>query len=537
MSTSSRTAELSASGMAPLRHRTFAVLWVATVLGNTGTFMRDVASGWLMTDLSASPAAIAMIQVAGTLPIFLLAIPAGVLADILDRRKYLLGIQLLLGSVSATLALLSLAGLLTVSSLIALTFVGGIGAALMAPTWQSIVPDIVPRSELRGAVALNSLGVNISRSIGPAAGGLMLAAFGAAATYGLDVASYVIVIAALLWWRAPARKTSALSETFVGGFRAGIRYARASRDLHRVMLRAFMYFGFASCMWALLPLIAKDLLQGSASFYGFLLGAVGLGAILGALALPQLRARLDSDRLLLLAAILSASMMAGIALVPPRGLSFAYMVLLGAAWIVALTTLNATTQSILPNWVRGRGLAVYLMVFNGAMALGSLAWGLIAQQLGLTLTLLVSAGGLLMSAVLMLRYRLPPADLDLMPSNHWPEPLVSPATAPEHRSVMVLVHYRIRSEDRSAFLSLLERLSEERRRDGAHAWGATEDAADPTHIVEWFLLASWVEHLRQHARVTHADADVQAQLRAYHTLDEPPIVEHLLAVTADSHSR
>ncbi|HEY6641520.1 MFS transporter [Povalibacter sp.] len=531
---SSRTAALPASSMAPLRHKTFAVLWLATVLGNTGTFIRDVASGWLMTDLSASPAAIAMIQVAGTLPIFLFAIPAGVLADILDRRKYLILIQLLLGCVSGTLMMLSLTGLLTVSTLIALTFVGGIGAALMSPTWQSIVPDLVPRGELRSAVALNSLGVNISRSIGPATGGLVLATFGAAATYCLDVLSYVVVIAVLVWWRAPARKVTELSETFVGGFRAGIRYARANRELHRMMFRALMYFGFASCVWALLPLITRELLNGSAGFYGVLLGAVGLGAILGAFVLPRLRSRFDNDKILLLAALLTAAMMAGIALAPPRVLSFMCLVLLGAAWIAALTTLNATTQSILPNWVRGRGLAVYLTVFNGALAAGSLVWGLVAQQLGLTLTLLLSAGGLTITALWVLRYRLPSMDSDLLPSNHWPEPLVSSSSAHERGSVMVLVHYRIRTEDRSAFLDLLGRLSAERRRDGAHAWGVTEDAADPAHIVEWFLIASWTEHLRQHARVTRADADLQEQLRAYHTLSDPPVVEHLLGLTVGS---
>lgn len=528
---SSRTAAQPASSVAPLRNRTFAVLWIATVLGNTGSFMRDVASGWLMTDLSASPAAIAMIQVAGTLPIFLFAIPAGVLADILDRRKFLLGIQLLLGFVSGTLMLLSFMGWLTVGSLIALTFVGGIGTALMSPTWQSIVPDLVPRNELRSAVALNSLGVNVARSIGPAAGGFMLATFGAAATYGLDVVSYVIVIAALVWWRAPIRQITALSETFAGGFRAGIRYARASRDLHRMMFRALMYFGFASCVWALLPLIARELLAGSAGLYGLLLGAVGVGAILGAFVLPQLRSRLDNDKVLLLAALLTAAIMAGIAFAPPRLLSLLCMVLLGAAWIAALTTLSATTQAILPNWVRGRGLAVYLTVFNGAAAAGSLSWGLVAQQLGLEPTLFLSAGGLAIAAVWALRYRLPSMELDLMPSNHWPEPLVHAASPHERGPAMVLVHYRIRAEDRAAFLDLLGQLSEERRRDGAHAWGVTEDAADAAHLVEWFVLASWAEHLRQHTRVTRADAELQERLRAYHISSDPPVVEHLLGLT------
>lgn len=303
-------AKASGSGFAPLRHATFAVLWAATILGNTGSFMRDVASSWLVTDLSPSPAAVSLIQVAGTLPIFLLAIPAGVLSDILDRRRFLIAVQLGLASVSAALMLLSHTGLLTVSSLVLLTFLGGIGAALMGPTWQSIVPELVPKPELKNAVALNSLGINIARSIGPALGGILLASFGAALTYGADVLSYAFVITALLWWKRPPAADDALSEHFMGAFRAGLRYARASRALHIVLLRAIVFFALSSAVWALLPLVARNLLNGDAGFYGILLGAVGAGAIMGALTLPQLRRHTDSDGLILGASVLAALVMA-----------------------------------------------------------------------------------------------------------------------------------------------------------------------------------------------------------------------------------
>ncbi|WGD32175.1 MFS transporter [Ancylobacter sp. WKF20] len=520
----------SPGSFAPLRRPVFAVLWAATVLGNTGTFMRDVASAWLVTDLSASPTAVAAVQAAGMLPIFLLAIPAGVLSDILDRRKFLIFIQILLGAVSATLMVLSASGLVTVSALIMLTFVGGIGAALMGPTWQSIVPELVPRGELKSAVALNSLGINIARSIGPAVGGLLLAAFGAAVTYGADVASYFIVVSALLWWKRPAATQDELSERFGGAFRAGLRYARSSRELHVVLLRAAVFFAFASAVWALLPLVTREILQGDAAFYGILLGSVGVGAIIGALLLPRLRDRLSADGLMLAAAIATAGASAALAAGPPKALALVILMVMGAAWIVALTTLNATAQAILPNWVRGRALAVYLTVFNGAMAGGSLGWGFIAQELGLAGTLLVSAAGLTLTGLIVHRIGLPKGEADLAPSNHWPEPILAEPVPGDRGPVLVQIEYRIDSEDRSTFLTSLRRLADARRRDGAYSWGVMEDAADPTLVTEWFMVESWAEHLRQHHRVSHADADVQAAIHAFHRDAGKPVVRHLIAI-------
>ncbi|MDG2524232.1 MFS transporter [Stenotrophomonas sp. HITSZ_GD] len=521
----------SEGAFAPLRQRLFAVLWLATVVGNTGSFVRDVASSWLITGLSPSPLAVALVQAAATLPVFLLAIPAGVLADILDRRKFLLGIQLILAAVSTALMLLSAAHLLSIEALILLTFLGGIGTALMGPTWLAIVPELVSRQELRTAVALNSLGFNIARAIGPAFGGVLLAAFGAAITYGTDVISYVFVIAALLWWKRPKAEQDPLGERFLGAFRAGLRYVRSSREMHVVLLRAFLFFAMASALWALLPLVARQLLGGGAGFYGLLLGAIGLGAIGGALLLPKLRQRLDADGLLLCAALATAAVMAALALAPPRWLAVVLLLLLGAAWIAALTTLNGVAQAILPNWVRGRSLAVYLTVFNGAMTFGSLAWGALASGIGVAWTLLSAAGLLAVVALAAWRIRLPKGDADLLPSHHWPEPLMATSIEQDRGPVLVQIEYRIEPAQRSAFLARLARLSSERRRDGAYAWGVTEDAADATRIVEWFMVESWQEHLRQHRRVSRADADLQAELLQFHHDDAPPQVRHLLAIT------
>jgi len=530
-SRSSTTAASPAGGtFAPLAQSTFAVLWAATILGNIGSFMRDVASAWLATDLSSSPAAVATIQAAATLPVFLLAIPAGVLSDILDRRRFLIVIQFGMAAVSGTLMLLALKQALTIEILIAMAFAGGIGAAMMGPTWQSIVPELVPMQELKRAVALNALGVNIARAIGPAAGGLLLAAFGAATTYGLDLLSYIFVIAALLWWKRPERATDPLREHFFGAFRAGLRFTRAHSQLHVVLARAAVHFAFGSSIWALLPLVAKQLLHGGASLYGVLLGGVGAGAILGALIMPKLQRRLDADGMVLLSALVTAGVMAVLSVAPPVWIALPLLLLLGAAWISALTTLGGVAQAILPNWVRGRALAVYQMVFNGAMAGGSLLWGFVAQETGTPNALLIAAAGLVVAALLLHRLRLPQGEEDLVPARHWPQPEMVGEIAQDRGPVMILIEYCVTAADRDAFLRAVHKLSDERLRDGAFNWGVMEDPADPELLTEWFLVESWAEHMRQHERVHHADADLQRDVTRYHTGATPPRVRHLLGV-------
>lgn len=534
---SAQSVSASAGSFAPLRQTFFAVLWIATIIGNTGSFIRDVASAWIMTDLSSSPAAVALVQAAATLPIFLLAIPAGVLSDILDRRKFLIAIQFLLASVSICLMLLSLAGLQSATSLVTLTFLGGIGAALMGPTWQAIVPELVEKKDLKNAVALNSLGINIARAVGPALGGLILASLGAAFTYGVDVITYVFVISALLWWRRPVATQDVLAERFPGAFRAGLRYARASRELHVVLVRAFVFFALASSVWALLPLVARSLLGGGAGFYGILLGAVGLGAIAGAIIMPKLREHLSADGLLLVAALVTAAVMAFLSFAPPQWAAVAALLALGAAWITALTTLNGVAQAILPNWVRGRSLAVYLTVFNGAMTAGSLGWGAVATLIGVPFTLLTGAAGLVALGVVAHRLKLPKGEADLMPSRHWPEPLTAAPVEHDRGPVLIQIEYRISPEERADFLKALARLSAERRRDGAYAWGITEDAADPGLMLEWFQVESWAEHLRQHHRVSKADADIQAEVLRFHRGEGKPVVRHFLAFNHPSEGR
>jgi MFS family permease len=517
---------------APLRHKVFAVLWTATVLGNIGTWMRDVGSGWLMTSLAPSPVMVALVQAASTLPVFVLALPAGALADLLDRRRLLIWVQVFLCVVALTMATITTLGLMTPWLLLVLVLAGGAGAALGAPAWQSSVPEMVPRADLRPAIALNSLGVNVSRAIGPALGGVIVATLGVAATYLADAISYLIVIAALLWWRRTAPVHDGPRESLPGAMAAGLRYALHAPALRRVLLRAAVFFACGAAHWALLPLLARQTLAGGPGLYGFMLAAIGVGAVLGAVLMPWLRARLGgAEGLMLFGALGSAAAQAGLALATSGLLAVLLCLLAGIAWITVLTTLNATVQAVLPNWVRGRGLALYLTVFSGAMALGSLGWGQVATWLGISGALLAAAAGGVAAMLLARILPLPSGEAVLDPSRHWPDPhaVVAPA---EHGPVAVQVAYRVAPERQAAFHAAISPLGLIRRRDGALTWSVFVDAEDPARVVEWFVLASWAEHLRQHGRVTVADQVVQQAVVALHEGDAPPRVTHLLALPA-----
>jgi MFS family permease len=518
-----------ASAFAPLHHRAFAVLWTATVVGNIGGWVRDTGSAWLMTELAPSPVMVALVQAAATLPVFLFSLPAGALADILDRRRLMIVVQIGLACVSLTLGLLTAFGLIDPVALLILTLAAGFGAAIAGPVWQSIVPELVPRADLKPAVALNSLGINISRAIGPALAGALIVTSGVAATYFLDVASYLVTLAALFWWRR-TQERPAVPEHFGGAMHAGLRYTMASMPLRRVLLRAVLFFAPASCYWALLPLIARTEINGGAGGYGLLLAAVGIGAVGGALLMPRLRRQLSAEAVTFGATLLTGFATAGLALAGSVGLGMALLGGAGAAWITMLTTLNGTAQSVLPNWVRGRGLAVYLTVFFGTMTVGSLAWGQVASLSSID-TALVAAGTLSGLSALLGRWLvLPAGDDDLTPSHHWPQPIIAQGLEPAGGPIMVTISYEVSPGDQPAFAQSATALRAIRRRDGAYDWGLMTDAAEPTQVTEWFLVGSWEEHLRQHDRIAVADKEIQDRVRAFHRGEEPPRVRHLVSI-------
>jgi MFS family permease len=519
------------SPFAPFAHRAFLILWTATLVANIGTWMRDVGLAWRMTELSASPAMVAAVQSAAALPVLLLALPAGALADVLDRRRLLMAAQAGLGVLSVLLLAMELGGVATPALLLAAALLGGIGAALSAPAWQAIVPQLVPREALRPAIALNSMGINIARAIGPALGGVLLAAVGAWAVFAADAASFLGILLALALWRPSEPVRRAPPEAVGGALRAGLRYARRAPALHRVLLRALGFFLFAAAPWALLPLVARGFEGGGPALYGMLLAAIGAGAVAGALLLPRLRARLGGGPArAVFAGTLGASLAGGLlALSPWPALAVAAAALLGVAWITVLTTLNVAAQAALPDWVRARGLAIYLAAFSGAMMAGGLLWGAVAQWLGTGGALALAA--LLGAAAGALLRGVPLAEggEGLQPSDAMPgHAALAEAPRPADGPVVVQVTYRLRApEERAALLAALAPLEAVRRRDGARDWAALTDPEDSLAVVEQFSFADWAEHERSHARATMADRALHQAANAL-DMDGAPRVRHLI---------
>ncbi|MEM7653393.1 MAG: MFS transporter [Pseudomonadota bacterium] len=521
------------SPWAPFKTQAFAILWIATVVSNVGTWMHDVGAGWLMTSLDPTPSMVALVQAAVTLPVFLFALPAGAIADIYDRRKLLIAVNLGMSAVASALAVLVYLNLVTPLILLIFTFLLGTGAAFIAPAWQAIVPMLVPRKDLPSAIALNSMGINVSRAIGPALAGVLIAAIGLYAPFALNAVSFIGIIAALVLWKVPVKdKSHALPPERVGhAIRAGLRYVRRSGPFKATLIRAFLFFVFASGYWAMLPLVARDLLNGGPELYGILLGCVGAGAVSGAVILPKIKAALGPNRTVMVGTFGTAAAMATLAAVPNAWAAGIACALGGLSWIAVLSSMHVSAQTALPNWVRARGLSVFLTVFFGAMAAGSLIWGFTANHLGIAGSLLIAAAGLCLGTFGGAKWRLGQAEaLDLSPSLHWPEPVLADGMDPDRGPVMVQISYSVDTEKVPDFLEALRELSAERYRDGAYEWGVFEDTEQPGAFVEYFLVDSWLEHLRQHERVSHADADLQERVRSYHSGDMPPTVRHLLAV-------
>jgi len=507
----------AASGWAPFRHRTFAVIWVATVVSNIGGWMYSVASGWLMTSLDADPLMVSLVQVANNLPMFLFAIPAGALVDIVDRRVFLIIGETAVAVTGTAFAVLVWLHLITPWSLLVLSFIVTVASAATAPAWQAVVPLLVPRPELPSAIAANSVGINVSRAVGPALGGLMVVAFGIAAPFWVNAFSNVGVIAALIRWRPPKRSGPPLPpERFGQAMLSGLRHARYNASLRSTLMRTVAFFVFASAYWALLPLVARDQIHGSSALYGVLLGLIGASAVAGAFLLRTLRSRFGPDALLAGATVATALATALFGAAHNAGIALAASVLAGASWIAGVSGLNVSAQVALPDWVRGRGLAMYVTIMFGSLSLGSAIWGEVASRLGLPLALYTAAAGAVLAIPLTWRWKLQTgAAIDFTPSMHWPEPITIADVEHDRGPVLTLVEYRIDPKHREAFLEAMGPYARVVRRNGAYDFAVFEDPAEEGRFVETFMSDSWSEHLRLHQRITITDRKSEEAVRRW----------------------
>ncbi len=532
--------EAPGSPWAPLRRPLFRDRFWASIISNTGGWMQDTAATWLMTALTGSPLLIALMQTAASLPVLLLGLPAGALADILDRRRLLIFFQTWMLIAATILAALCFAGHIGPWSLIGLTAFLSVGSAMNNPAWQAIVPELVPSNELANAISLNSAGFNLARAVGPAAGGLMVAAFvsarsGAGAVFFFNAVTFVVVLVVLYRWRRPPSASSALpAERVLGSVRAGIRYMSHAGAVRGILIRAFLLTSCVSAMWALLSLVAASDLRRGALGYGLLNGCIGAGAVLGAIILPRARAKVSAERLVVAASLVFSGALVVLALVHLTAAVVAVLLVAGMAWTTTTSTFNIAVQQSVPRWVQARALGSYQMTFQGGMAVGAAFWGWVAERTSLKWALLSAAAGLLLGLPAALRYRIMDGAMaDLAPigvaglARAAPLVVIEPPL-PDEGPVMVSIDFHIDPGNGEAFVRAMEAVRTIRLRDGAIRWGIFRDPADPAHYMETFLVESWAEYLRQRERMTVSDLRVRQRAFAFHQGPVPPRVERML---------
>jgi predicted MFS family arabinose efflux permease/quinol monooxygenase YgiN len=519
-----------ASAWSPLRESVFRALWIATVVSNIGTWMQDVGEAWLMTSLTPSPVLVALVETAGSLPVVLVALPAGALADVVDRRRLLLVMQSWMCVAAGAMGVLALMGHMTPARLLLLTFLLGVGSAMSNPVWQAITPELVPPSDLPAAITLSAVGINIARAIGPALGGLIVGASGPWAVFFLNAASFIAIMVVIYRWRPAPRRSKLPPEDIIGAMRTGTRYLRHSPELQTVLVRSGIFAVCASALWALLAQQARRGLGLDSFGYGLLLGCIGLGAIIGAWLLPKVRERLSMNELVAAGTVVFTLATISLAYVHSFGVLAVTLAGGGVGWIAVLSSLNVSAQTVTPSWVRARVMAVYLLVFMGGLATGSAVWGFVAARFGVSTALLFAAVGLLIGLVATWRYRLVgDENLSLTPSMHWPEPVVLIDPEATEGPAITLIEYRVDPKTAEEFLQAMKEMRRIRQRDGAIRWNLLRDAADPQRYIESFVTESWAEHLRQHERVTAEDREVEQRAQAFHLGPQPPRITHLIA--------
>ncbi|GGC40681.1 MFS transporter [Siccirubricoccus deserti] len=520
----------------PLRHGVFRSLWLATLASNIGGWMQNTGAGWLMTSLDPSPMMVSLVQAASMLPVFLLALPAGALADIIDRRLFLIGAQAWILAMALILTALTMTGNIGAWGLLALTFAIGAGSAMNFPAWAATTNELVPREDLVGAIALNGIGFNLARALGPAIGGFAIAWAGPEAAFALNAVAFLVLILALLLWKRREAPGGGPKEHLVSAMRAGLRFVSASPAMRAAILRACTFFLFSAAVWGLLPLFVRQQLGLGPQAFGLMLGVMGGSAVAAGFALPALRGRLDRSGMVLWASLIGAVSMALLAVAQHWALAALGMLLYGASWIAAGSTLAAAAQLAAPGWVRARAIAIYQLSFFGVMAAGAALAGWLGGRFGVPLALGAAAVGAAIAAVLVRRWRIDsvavaqtPATVAAIPQPEAPADELRPVLGERSGRVLEVVRYRIDPAERAAFLAAMQEVRRVRLRSGAEDWRLCEDVAHPERWVELWAVASWTEHLREAARLTDSDHAALARAAALHR-GEPPEAARFIQV-------
>jgi MFS family permease len=525
------------SAWAPFASRAFFWLWLANTVSALGTWIQNAASAWIMTDLAPSPMMVSLVQAAAQLPVLLLALPAGALADLMDRKRLLILTNMLMLAASAVLAIVAALGSVDPTMLLSLTVLLAVGAALNGPAWAASVPLTVPRRSLTQALVLNSVGFNIARAIGPAMGGLILAVFGATAAFSANAASFAfvgVVVAILLTFPRTQTTNDVPPEPFQSAMRIGLAYARAEPIVRSALVRSAAFFGCASAIWALLPLYVRQVLGLSSASFGLMMGVIGAGAVLGGLLMPALNRLFSRNNLIMLAGALCGLALVPLAVLPSAMTAYAALLLFGIGWIVGASNLQATVQLATAPWVRARVLALFQAVFNGGMGLGAIFWGWLGERAGLTGTIL--AAGLVGSVIALLTraIQLPPEIADpSAPAIAVPRALsiadeMAPLLQSARHRVLVAISYHVDTADAAAFRAAMGDVRLFRYRHGAVGWALSRDVSNPTHWVEIFRTRDWHELQRGIERLNLADSEAVVRARSYHLGAEPPRVTLLL---------
>jgi len=514
------------AALVPLRNSTFRWIWLGSVIAWLGTWLQNTGAGWLMTSLAPDPLMVSMVQAATIMPVFLLALPGGALADILDRRVFLIGAQVWTLTAAVVLAILMLSGGITATWLLVLTFAIGIGAALTGPAWSAIIPELVPRNDMVQAIALNGIGYNLTRAIGPALAGFLIVLGGSSMAFSLYALSIIPVILVLVMWRRSQRFTGLRREHLLSAMRAGVRFVRYTPAVQAAMARTIAYSLPAAAPWAMLPLYVREELDLGAGWFGLILGLMGVGGVTSGMLLPFLRARLSRGATVLLCSLSSISGTLILALSTHWAAAAFGMFLFGLGWTAAYATMQAAAQLACPAWVRARSLSIYQLAQNGALTLGSLAWGILGGMIGMRSALIAAAVTGIVLALIGRMFRIeaivpaPTPELDLSHAPARPEAPAAelvPLLRNARGRVMETVHYRVAPQEREAFLAVMHDVRLVRGRSGAAFWQVYENVAHPEAWLEIWSMESWADHLREGARLSDDDRAVLARAAVFQT--------------------